>query len=351
MRRLAPVARVCAFLAVANAYAGEAEAWEREAPAAEPGGRDAGGAGAGGAGAVGPSAFGSSAVGPSEVGSSAVGPSVVGPSAVGPSAVRPQPITSGMPGPDRLSRLIRETERVQAEVTSLERARAGAEAKLAKRTRLLTRLRRLEPKLAGGLSALLRHRAQLRRLGRILERDLADAATLRQRYRAVSERHAALAAAVRAHREAQRLVRAEAQLASLRPVPDAPPPPSPGAFLALRGRLPLPATGPVTLADVETEGGAGLSVTAGPTAHARAVAAGRVAFAGRHPDYGLLVVLKHGTADRGGYFTVYGGLATLAVRRDQRVLAHAPIGGLEGALFFQVRRGSVPLDTRAWLGV
>ena len=75
-------------------------------------------------------------------------------------------------------------------------------------------------------------------------------------------------------------------------------------------------------------------------------------FAGWFRGYGRLVILDHG--DR--YFTVSGHLAELAVEVGDAVAAGEAIGAvgdtgsLSGArLYFEIRRGSEPLDPRDWL--
>ena len=84
----------------------------------------------------------------------------------------------------------------------------------------------------------------------------------------------------------------------------------------------------------------------------RAVAAGRVRYAGWFQGYGRLVILDHG----GGYYTVSGHLAELAVGVGDAVASGAPIGtvGDSGSLsgprlYFEIRHGGEALDPREWL--
>ena len=84
----------------------------------------------------------------------------------------------------------------------------------------------------------------------------------------------------------------------------------------------------------------------------QAVAPAVVRFAGWFRGYGRLVILDHG--DR--YFTVSGHLAELAVEVGDAVAAGEEIGkvgdtgSLAGArLYFEIRRGSEPLDPGDWL--
>jgi septal ring factor EnvC (AmiA/AmiB activator) len=84
----------------------------------------------------------------------------------------------------------------------------------------------------------------------------------------------------------------------------------------------------------------------------RAVADGRVRFAGRFRGYGNTVILDHGDE----YFTVSAHLEEPAVAVGDWVQAGAEIGrsGESGSLsgpqlYFEVRRGGAALDPREWL--
>jgi septal ring factor EnvC (AmiA/AmiB activator) len=84
----------------------------------------------------------------------------------------------------------------------------------------------------------------------------------------------------------------------------------------------------------------------------RAVAGGRVRYAGWFRGYGRLVILDHG----GGYYTVSGHLAELRVAVGDAVASGAEIGtvGDTGSLsgprvYFEIRRGAEALDPREWL--
>ena len=79
---------------------------------------------------------------------------------------------------------------------------------------------------------------------------------------------------------------------------------------------------------------------------------GRVRYAGWFQGYGRLVILDHG----GGYYTVSGHLAEIAVAVGDTVASGAPIGtvGDSGSLsgprlYFEIRRGGEALDPREWL--
>jgi septal ring factor EnvC (AmiA/AmiB activator) len=133
------------------------------------------------------------------------------------------------------------------------------------------------------------------------------------------------------------------------------------AFESLRGQLAAPVDAPIArdfgrVVDerfrtetfrkgVEFEAPRGTPV--------RAVAPGRVRYAGRFRGYGNLVILDHGDQ----YFTVYAHLSQIDVEVGQGAAAGEGIGllgdsgSLSGpSLYFEVRRGGTPLDPREWLG-
>ncbi len=83
----------------------------------------------------------------------------------------------------------------------------------------------------------------------------------------------------------------------------------------------------------------------------RAVADGRVRFAGWFRGYGRLVIVDHGES----YFTVSGHLAHIGVEVGQEVAEGAAIGtvGESGSLvgprlYFEIRRGEEALDPADW---
>jgi septal ring factor EnvC (AmiA/AmiB activator) len=131
-------------------------------------------------------------------------------------------------------------------------------------------------------------------------------------------------------------------------------------FEAQRGTLPSPIHGElasrfglVVDAEFHTETfnkGVEFEASLGDSVHA--VAFGEVRFAGWFRGYGKIVILDHGDQ----YFTVSGHLADVYVEVGQSVdrgdtLATAgDSGSLAGPrLYFEVRRGSEPLDPAAWL--
>lgn len=247
-------------------------------------------------------------------------------------------------------------ERVRAEIEGLLTERAAAQRRLRARVNALTRARRsgLLP-LAEGFDALVRHRSRLQRLERMVAHDSAALRMLESRVAALRDEGARLAGeAERSEAElaSLRARRAELEQASIVRWTDGQQAdwggfPRPG-FSALRGQLAMPVAGHAQFRDAEREGGAGVEITAAPGTAVRAVAAGRVAYAARHPSYGWLVIVDQGE----GYYTVYGGLGAVTVSVGTLVEPDATLGSTgEQPLFFQVRRGTLPLTAREWLGI
>lgn len=268
--------------------------------------------------------------------------------------------------------------RVEAELAGVVAARATGNHRLADRTRALYRLTRAGVlPVAGGFEALLTHAARVARLTRMLERDVAEMRELRGRAEALREQTGEITARLESARqrvaslesEKARLLEAAGELSAFDvalgggeggstisiagdgfgirlsdPDPDAPG----SAFEAQRGALALPIAAPTATREARREEGAGLELSGTRGATVRAAAAGHVAYADRHPGYGSLVIVDHG----GSYFTVYGGLGAIDAQVGDEVTRGGRVGSVgEGAVFFQVRRGTRPLDTRAWLGI
>jgi septal ring factor EnvC (AmiA/AmiB activator) len=132
------------------------------------------------------------------------------------------------------------------------------------------------------------------------------------------------------------------------------------AFASLQGRLEAPVRGRVARGfgrEVDPEfrtetfrKGVEFGVPHGTPV--RAVADGRVLYAGRFRGYGNTVILDHGDQ----YFTVSAHLSELAVAVGDWVQAGDAValsgesGSLAGPqLYFEVRRGGTALDPRDWL--
>jgi murein DD-endopeptidase MepM/ murein hydrolase activator NlpD len=274
-----------------------------------------------------------------------------------------------------------ERERATAELEGLAQGRAAANRRLRDHTRALYRMSRGGTlPIAGGFAAMLRHITRVKRLERMVEHDLASLDQLRRRAEALRAETLRLAEQVEAARA--RVERLQAEKAGLEEqarrgsldasawveVPVSGPlraaetydsatgygirvhdaPPAPIHFESQRGRLALPITAPRAIRESTREDGAGLEFDGARGAPVRAAAAGRVAFSGRHPSYGRMVILDH----ENGWFTVYSGLARVAVEVGDQVSRGMQLGTVEGEpLFFQVRRGTRAQDSRAWLGI
>jgi len=78
---------------------------------------------------------------------------------------------------------------------------------------------------------------------------------------------------------------------------------------------------------------------------------GRVAFAGRFREYGLLLIIDHGE----GYHTLLAGMGRIEVLLDQRVLAGEPVGVMESIaeakprLYVEFRSDGHPINPLPWL--
>ena len=302
-----------------------------------------------------------------------------------------------------------EAERAQAEAR-LQHARSGEAAAQA---RMAASLAELRPRLlararmgrAGELQILLASRSLgdlvKRRylVDRILSRDLAllgearAALAERERARAEGELEAgrlqvlavevddrrAQAAARREERETllgalrgarafheRAAVEATAQASKLAAfVATLPPPRSAlsglGGFAARKGKLPLPAQGPIAVGfgkvvnpkfnTVTVQNGVDVGARAG--APVRAVAPGRVVHSGWFKGYGNLVIVDHGE----GYHTLVAHLASMQTAMGEEVDAGDVLGtvgdsgSLKGAyLYFEIREKGRPVDPRPWLG-
>jgi septal ring factor EnvC (AmiA/AmiB activator) len=120
------------------------------------------------------------------------------------------------------------------------------------------------------------------------------------------------------------------------------------AFERGRGRLPMPAVGPVERA------GRGIVIRAEAGKPIRAVADGRVARLLPIEGYGLVCILEHGD----GWHSVYGHAEGWdvspgeAVRSGQQLGRVGDSGSLDGPrLHFEVRRGREPEDALDWLAL
>jgi septal ring factor EnvC (AmiA/AmiB activator) len=136
--------------------------------------------------------------------------------------------------------------------------------------------------------------------------------------------------------------------------------PETSGFGALKGTLPWPAQGPISVGfgpvqnpqfnTVTEQKGVDLQAPAG--APVQAVADGRVVYSGWMRGYGNLLVLDHGS----GYHTLVAHLSMLERKVGQQVAAGETLGkvgdtgSLKGAyLYFELRRQGEALDPADWL--
>jgi len=130
-----------------------------------------------------------------------------------------------------------------------------------------------------------------------------------------------------------------------------------GNFESNRGRLPMPIVGSYkivhhygtnTVTDVKghvTLDKKGIDIKGQPRAQVRCIFDGEVSavfgYAGT-----TVVIIRHGS-----YLSVYCDLASVSVRRGQKVSAHQPIGtvGANGEMQFQLRKGNTKLNPSQWL--
>ena len=134
-------------------------------------------------------------------------------------------------------------------------------------------------------------------------------------------------------------------------------------FLGMKGRLPYPSTGSFTitgrfgrqtlqdLPDVEYDN-PGIDAESDAGASARAVYPGKVSGVYLLPGYNTVVIVNHGN-----YYTVYGNIATPAVKIDDTVETGSTLGPLalsedtngKSSIHFEVWRNREKLNPEEWL--
>lgn len=124
----------------------------------------------------------------------------------------------------------------------------------------------------------------------------------------------------------------------------------------LRGELPWPVDGPVLAAFGQTRASGlpwkGIWIGASQGAPVRAIASGRVAWAGWMHRYGLVVIVDHGH----GYYSLYGHAQQSLKRVGEWVDRGSPIvhagdsGGQErSGVYLELRQGADAVDPVGWL--
>lgn len=128
-------------------------------------------------------------------------------------------------------------------------------------------------------------------------------------------------------------------------------------FAKRRGKLPWPLRGKLLAAFGDAKSGGritwnGYWIAGAEGAPVRAVTSGRVAYVGWLHRYGLIIILEH----EDGYFTLYGHNQSVNKTGGEwvkagDVVAHAGVtGGYEQAgVYFEIRKGTEPLNPKVWL--
>jgi septal ring factor EnvC (AmiA/AmiB activator) len=269
---------------------------------------------------------------------------------------------------------------IDTEISGLSDKREEAQGRLHERARALYRIRRsgMLP-VAGGFDALMGHLARVQRLSRMVKSDLDMMDFLGQRGAALRVEKSELATvlqeaqiALQALETKKEQIEHSSRSASLFQETlrgEAEAPPADGVsygrirvsgdmddlgdgFARMRGQLALPVQGSMRIGESSREGAAGLEFYGRPGGPVRAAADGRVAFARSYGAYGLMVIIDHGSS----FYTVYGGLGSADVQVGDWVgmstrIATLQSTGPDAILFFEVRRGTRPLDARSWLGL
>jgi septal ring factor EnvC (AmiA/AmiB activator) len=134
-----------------------------------------------------------------------------------------------------------------------------------------------------------------------------------------------------------------------------------GVFAGMKGKLRLPAPGPVRVGfgrvvnpkfnTVTVQNGLDIGAAAGTPV--RAIAPGRVVHAGWFKGYGNIVIMDHGD----GYHTLVAHLASMRTAMGEEVSPGDVIGtvgdsgSLKGPyLYFEIREKGRPVDPKGWLG-
>jgi murein DD-endopeptidase MepM/ murein hydrolase activator NlpD len=241
-------------------------------------------------------------------------------------------------------------------------------ADLVKRRYLLDRILARDVAVTAAATAALEARERARAAQQVEAARLADqaraAAEAREDAAARREERAPLHAALRTARGLHERAAAEAGVQAARLAELVATLPSPrraaAGFAGLRGHLPLPVRGTITVGFgrvVDARFGtetvqSGLDIRAPAGATVRAVAPGRVAHAGWFKGYGNIVILDHG----GGYHTLVAHLASMRAAVGEEVDAGAELGSvgdsgsLKGPyLYFELREHGRPVDPSPWL--
>ncbi len=124
------------------------------------------------------------------------------------------------------------------------------------------------------------------------------------------------------------------------------------AIERLKGLLPWPVEGGAVSPAGGDDEGRGIRIRARGGSPIRVVTRGEVVFSDWIRGYGRMLILRH----EGEYYTVYGGAGEVLVEKGEvppdgsviaRVGATSVLG--EPSLYFEIRKGAIPLDPLRWL--
>lgn len=239
----------------------------------------------------------------------------------------------------------------RARATRVQGVKADAEQLIATEKNLLEETERLAETRRQNEQALAAERKEFRERQRLLAR-------LQERVGDEEDQLKRLKAGEKDLSKVLENVRTVLADAPVRPPAEAPPGSAPAkAFGQARGRMAWPLRGPLIANYGDPKVGGklawkGLWIAADRGDAVRASARGRVAYVGYMHRYGLIVILEH----EDGYFTLYGHLERAAVKAGDYASANAGVGevGDSGGhertgVYFEVRKGTEPLDPRDWL--
>lgn len=141
---------------------------------------------------------------------------------------------------------------------------------------------------------------------------------------------------------------AKRRTSAARKVPNVP-------FSKARGRVQLPARGRIVRRFGQRGGtaafGRGIVIKTRPGAQVVAPFYGRVVFAGRFRDYGVILILEHSE----GYHTLLAGMARLTVAENRTLVRGEPVGTMSSSqsgrtrLYLEIRRKGNPINPLPWL--
>ncbi|MBQ1612732.1 MAG: peptidoglycan DD-metalloendopeptidase family protein [Alphaproteobacteria bacterium] len=124
-------------------------------------------------------------------------------------------------------------------------------------------------------------------------------------------------------------------------------------FAKAKGRLPMPARGPIVVSyGEETSKGVtskGISIKTRSQAQVISPYDGSVIFAGPFRGYGKLIIIEHGD----GYMSLLAGMESIDCDVGQMLLAGEPVGQMPKSndthLYIELRKNNKPIDPLAWI--